>query len=140
MTPIFGHDQTVGEWVGQQLNKTICPPFTAIGWIDAAGMLKAGAVFNSWNGSNIEVTIFGPRGFGKDAIKTVFRYAFVQLGANRLTATTERSNVKMHGKKGILRRLGFTYEATHKHFFGPCNRHDGIVFRMLKDEAGRWIK
>lgn len=136
MTPLFGHDETVARWVGEKLQKVLHPPYTAIGWIDGDGTLRAGAVFNGWNGSNVEVTIYGPRSFGKDAIRTVFAYAFNQLKANRLTATTERQNKIM---RRILPRMGFVFESVQPKFYGPHKRNDGIVFRMLRAEC-RWIK
>lgn len=135
MRPLFGADSAVAEWVGNGLRKPIHPPYTAIGWVDERGNIRAGAVFNQWNGSNIEVTIYGPRGFGKDAIKSVFRYAFTQLRANRLTATTERANKTM---QRILPRMGFKFESVQPKYYGPHRKNDGIVFRMLRDEC-RWI-
>lgn len=135
MRPLFGCDEAVAEWVGYGLGKSIHPPFTAIGWVDNQDRLRAGAVFNNWNGSNIEVTIYGPRGFGKQAIRTVFRYAFTQLRANRLTATTERANKTM---QRILPRMGFKFESAQPKYYGPHRKNDGLVFRMLRDEC-RWI-
>lgn len=135
MRALFGCDQAVAEWVGNGLRKPIHPPYTAIGWVDEQDNLRAGAVFNQWNGSNIEVTIYGPRGFGKEAIQTVFRYAFTQLKANRLTATTERRNKVM---RRILPRMGFIFEHPQQQFYGPRRENDGLVFRMLRNEC-RWL-
>jgi len=137
MIPVFGRDQEVAEWVGRNLNKPMIPPYTAIGWVDEAGTPKFGAVFNSWNGSNIEVTIYGPGALTRAVIRTVLAYVFNQVGANRLTATTERKNKRM---RDLLPRLGFSFEFVQKQFFGPNKRNDGVVFCMMKDDARKWLK
>lgn len=137
MTPLIGHDQTVGEWVGKKLNKQIVQPYTAIGWIDADGTLKGGAVFNNWNGSNIEITIYGPGAFRRGSIVAAINYVFRQLNAHRLTATTERANKTM---RRMLPRMGFKFESVQPKFYGPLRRNDGIVFRMLRADTRKWLK
>lgn len=136
MTPLFGHDEAVGEWVSRHLNKPICGPFTTIGWLDQNNTLTAAAVFNGWNGSNIEVTIYGPRCITRANMRVGVLYVFGQLQANRLTATTQRSNARM---RKLLPRLGFKFEFPMPKFYGPHRRDDGLVYRMLRADAEKWM-
>ncbi len=137
MIALTGHDQTVADWVGKKLSKPFVPPFTAIGWIDQFGALKAGAVFNDYNGSNIEVTIYGPKVMTRGMLRQGFYYAFTQLKANRLTARTERKNKRM---RKILHKMGFVFEGVAARYFGPHKRNDALVFRMLRNDAERWLQ
>lgn len=134
---LTGHDQTIAEWIGGKIGKPITGPFTALGWVSDEGRLTGGAVFNGWNGSNINVTIYGPGAFTRDALRMGFRYAFWQLHAHRLTAITERQN---HRMLKILPRLGFRHEAVLKHWFGPYRKNDGVMFRIDAPTAMKWMK
>lgn len=135
MQTVLGHDAAVAEWVTGNLKIRIFPPLTAIGWVDGTGTLVSGAVFHDWNGSNIETTIFGR--LTRQTVKELMRYVFVQLGANRLTARTKRSNKRM---QKICLKMGFLHEAVQPRFFGSHKRDDAVVFRMMREHAERWLK
>lgn len=136
MTPVFGRDDLVAKWVGANLGQVIVPPFVAIGFTEDGTSLCGGAVFNEWNGSNVEVTIYGPGALRRSAIQTVLRYAFRQIKANRLTARTKRSNRVM---RRLLPRLGFRFECSMKHYYGPSRGEDALMFVLLPADAGKWI-
>lgn len=127
----------VAEWVGTNLQKPISAPYTAIGWQNERGELVAGAVFNDFNGSNIEVTIYGPGHMTPDKLRAGFRYVFGQLKCNRLSATTERRNKPM---LRLYQRLGFTFEAVRPQYYGPHKRNDGILYVITPERAARWMQ
>lgn len=136
--PLFEHDRAVADWVSKKLGRIIYPPYSAIGWLDDSGTLYGGAVFTNCNGSNVEVTIYGPGAFTKSALRLGIRYVFEGLKVNRLTATTERRNKTMC--KFLARRsVGFVHEAVQPRMFGPYRANDGIVFRMMRDDARKWL-
>jgi RimJ/RimL family protein N-acetyltransferase len=137
MTPLFGEDGRVGEWAQAYLNKPICGPYTTIGWMNGSGEIVAAAIFNSWNGSNIEITICGKGGLTRGNIRTVMFYVFGQLKANRLTATTQRANARM---RKLLPRLGFKFEYPMAKYYGPLRRDDGLLYRMFLSDAEKWMK
>jgi len=136
MTPIFGHDDAIAKIVGAQLGLNIIPPYTAIGFADANGNLCGGAVFNSYNKSNIDVTVYLPR-MDRTAIQTMVAYVFVQLECNRMTARTKNSNVRT---KKVLEKLGFKFEAVLKDWFGTGKKNAGVMYRLDKQTAlERWL-
>lgn len=136
MTPIFGHDDAIAEIVGKLLGQTIHPPYTAIGFTDHQGNLCGGAVFNSYNGSNIDLTVYLPR-TDRAAIKVIVAYVFVQLECNRLTARTKTTNVRA---KKALEKIGFKFEAVLKNWFGPGKQNSGVMYRLDKQTAlERWL-
>jgi len=136
VTPIFGHDDAIAELVGTLLGQPIHPPYTAIGFADHRGNICGGGVINSYNGSNIEVTIYLPR-MSRDAIKIMLAYVFLQLNCNRLTGTTKNSNIQA---KKALEKLGFKYEAVLKDWFGPGKANAGVMYRMDRKTAlKKWL-
>jgi hypothetical protein len=135
MRLLFGHDEAVAGFVGQGLGIVIHPPFTAIGIVSDDG-LSGGMVFNNFNGSNIDLTVYTVRPATRGVIRAAAHYVFIQLGCNRISATTRRSNKR--ACKAIV-KLGFTYEATRKQWFGPNRADDGIAYVMTREQAGKWL-
>jgi RimJ/RimL family protein N-acetyltransferase len=64
------------------------------------------------------------------------RYAFMDLNCLRLTARPRRSDKAV---RGMLARMGFTYEGTMRRFFGPHKNDDAMVFALMRENAGRWL-
>jgi RimJ/RimL family protein N-acetyltransferase len=139
--PVLGCDALVADYIGKGLEVEFHPPFTAIGFTRDEKELCFGALYNCWNGSNIEITLYGPKagnGLGNRLIlATIFRYPFRQLKATRLTAKTKRSNATM---KKIMPRMGFVFEGTQKRFFGPNREDDALLFAMFPEQAEKWMR
>ncbi len=136
MRLVFGRDDEVAAWTSQHLGMAIHPPYTAIGVEDEEGTPKGGVIFNDWNGSNLEITICGPGAMKRGIIRAVFHYAFIQAGANRLTAKTKRSN-KLMCK--MLPKFGFVFEAVLKRYYGVQRENDALVFRLDPATALKWM-
>lgn len=135
MKLVFDEPKRVADWVGERINSKIHEPYTAIG-ATRDGQLCAGAVFNGWNGANIDITLANDRGLSRGAIAAVYRYAFYQLKAQRVTAHTRRSNKKM---RELLPRFGFVFEYTAKRFFGPNRADDAFIFALYPEKAKRFL-
>jgi RimJ/RimL family protein N-acetyltransferase len=134
---ILGQDEIIAEFVGFGLKRKFTPPYVAMGWIKENGQhwrLVGGAVFNDYNGANIEVSIFGSEGFTRQSLRQVYRYVFVQCKCLRLTARTERRNVHM---QDILARLGFVVEGELKNYWGPTEGQSVIMYRLDLETAKR---
>jgi RimJ/RimL family protein N-acetyltransferase len=138
MQPVFGHDTLVADWVSQKTGDVYSPPYAAIGFTKDGKSLCAGVVFNNWNGSNVEISLASDGGITRDNIRTVYRYAFVQCGANRITAHTRRANRTM---RELLPRLGFTKEAEGvlRKFYGPRRGDDAFVFGAFPETVRKWL-
>lgn len=122
------HDAIAG-FVGRGLGTTILPPYTAIGWA-SGNEIVGGAVFNCWNGSNIELTLYAPNAIYRGVVLALKHYAFEQLGALRVSATTRRGNVPV---RKMLPRAGFEFEGVAKQFFGPTRADDGLRFVLRRE-------
>jgi len=134
---VYGQDALVGEWASKTLGREIVPPFVTMGFSRDGQNLHGAAVFNDWNGSNLEITIIGPGCLTRGNIRAVYSYVFGQIRANRLTAKTARNNKRM---LRLLPRLGFTWESVAKRYFGPEKRNDAIVFALFRENAEKWYE
>jgi RimJ/RimL family protein N-acetyltransferase len=133
---IFGQDEPIADFVGRTLGITVHPPYSAIGFA-RNNELIGGAVFNEFNGWNIEVTLVCPM-FSRGTIRALVKYAFIQAGCGRMTAKTRRSNKRTCQ---ILPKIGFKFEGIQARFFGPQTADDAILFRLDRDVAlTRWLK
>lgn len=135
MRLIFGQDQLVSEWVGARLGETICPPYTAIGATKDGQELCAGAVFNNYNGSNIEITLYAPHCMTRGGIRAIHDYLFRQISANRVTAHARRSNKRARKN---LERFGFQFEGVQKRFYGPAKADDAFLYALFPEQASKW--
>ena len=135
---VFGRDELVCQWVCERIGMQIAPPYTAIGGTRDRQSLCAGTVFNCWNGANIDITLATDGGLSRGAIRGIYHYMFVQLGALRATAHTRRSNKKM---RELLPRLGFTKEpeGVLRNFYGPHKADDAFVFALFPENARKWL-
>lgn len=115
----------VAKFVGDGCSTIICPPFTAMG-IERDGEIVAGVVFNCFSGHDVHVTVAG-EGFHRGFLRAVGRYVFDQLGALRISITTEQEHVI-----DIAKRLGAQTEGRKRNHFGR-GRH-AIVLGILKED------
>lgn len=132
---VYGQDADVAAWVGKRLDTVFSPPYTALGVTARDGRLIGGMVFNDYNGSNIEVTAYGPGAIDRESIRAMFAYAFVQLGCLRLTARTRRSN---HSMRELLTRLGFKHEGIQQGYWGRSKANDCFLYGLTRTKC-KWI-
>lgn len=131
-------DDSLGQYIKTHMlmygGSDVLPPFTAIGWA-RDGKLAGEAVFNNYTGSNIDIHLRAK--FTRQKISDVYKYVFVQLKCNRLTAMIPVTNEKM---SHLTRRLGFEYECTLRDYQGtPDEPIDVEVYRLSKFVAMKWI-
>jgi len=134
---LFGQNEYVGGIVGSALGVTFYGPYSSIGFLDDTGHVRGGAIFNNYNGSNIEVTVYAPNMATRGMIRAVMHYVFVQLGCNRMTARTRRNN---KAAQKALPRMGFKYEATLQLYYGPGKNDAAVLYWIDRETAiERWL-
>ena len=137
MQLLFGCDDAVAEFVGQKLSVIIHPPFTALGLMHE-NAFAGGIVFNNFNHSNVDLTVCTERPVTRGVIRAVAHYAFVQLGCNRISATTRRNN---DAALKALPKLGFKFEAVRKQWFGAARADDGVTYVLTRKAAlEKWMQ
>lgn len=139
MKLITDQPDIIARFVATGLQRIFWPPYTALGWVKEVGdkwTLVGGAVFNDFNGYNIEVSVHWHGPLTRQPLAEALRYVFLQCKCGRLTAKTERGNTKM---RRILPRLGFVCEGELKRFYGPRKAQNALIFRLDRITAERWI-
>lgn len=132
---MFGHDETIAEWVARQAHKSAyVPPFTAIGVIDEAGTLTGGFVFTTYTGEAVELSLAGGGCFSRGVWRGVLDYVFNQLKCDRLSIHTRQDN-KFVKKRAP--RAGFFFEGVARRMYG---RHDGLTFSLTRDDLPAFRK
>lgn len=136
---IFGTHETadglsIADWFGKQVGKPQHGPYATLGCIDRQGLLCNAALFNDYNGANIELHMAGR--LTRALLREGLRYAFWQLKVQRITAKPYRSNLVL---RQVVRRLGFEQEGVMQRYYGPSSDDDAIVFRLDRQAAEKWM-
>lgn len=136
MNLIFNHDESVAKWVGDKLGKPFSDPYVAFGTVNQEGRLTGGAVFNSYTGDSIELSIAGSGMISRSLWRAIAHYVFEQLKCSRLQIHTSVKNKKI---KRMANRFGFVFEGKARQMFG---KYDGLCYsittRDLPDIQRRW--
>lgn len=121
-------DAKVCGWVQDQYQVRFLPPLTAIG-ITRHGQIVGAAVFNNFEGSNIELSCLGKGAFPRSICRLLARTAFEVNGCERVTIRVRADNayvLKLAGK------FGWVMEGVLRKYYGNV---DCVVFGMLKAEC-----
>jgi hypothetical protein len=137
-------NEAFAKWVMSKLGRPAVKPYQALAVIED-GRIVAGVVFNGYNGANVDITVYAPGRLSRGAIRDMFRYAFDDLQATRITARTRRSlrtlagDWPLAGAGGLLERLGFRCEGIASRYYGTGPKNDALVYRMLRSECPKWV-
>lgn len=134
MTVLFGHDESVAEWVGKQVGKPFAPPFVAFGAINSEGTLTAGAVFTNYQKDSIELSIAGHGVIQRGLWHAIINYVFDQLACSRLGIVTSERNKAV---RRMAPQMGFTFEGKLRKKFGSS---DGFVYSLIDDDLPAFRK
>jgi RimJ/RimL family protein N-acetyltransferase len=132
---IYGQDERVAKWVGDQIDEVYLPGSAAIG-LEENGELIAGVVFDHYTGPSISmhVAATGKRWMTKDFLWRCFAYPFIQLQCNRITGLVRVDNL---AAQKFDEHLGFVKEGLLRK--AAKDGTDYIVYGMLREEC-RWLE
>lgn len=133
---VFDQHDLVADWVVERIGALIAKPYVAIGATRDGKTLCGGAVFNNWNGHNIEITLASEGCLTRGTIKAVYNYLFVQSKAGRVSAQTRRSNKVM---RNMFPKFGFEFEGVARNFYGPKRADDAFRFVLFPDNARKFL-
>lgn len=136
--------EAVAEWIMGHVGRRAVRPYQCLAAISAEGRIVGGALFNGYNGANVDLTVYGPGLGSRQALRAICHYAFVELRCTRMTARTRRlksslvGDSPLNGRRGILERMGFVFEVCAKEYYGAGKAGDAMVYRMTRAECP-WI-
>ena len=134
MVLLYGHDKEVADWVSKRQGYALKNWFHAVGILDKTGILIGCASLHDMNGSNAELSFWGPRAITCSVIRDFSRFTFEQLDVHRLSARIPRQNKMLISH---MQRYGFKFEGVLRHYYGPVKRLDAIMFGLLAKDAKR---
>ena len=124
--------EAVAHWVAARCDVgQFQAPYVAFGWADEAGRILGGAVWNNWNGANVELSLAGRGAVTRRAFRDMADYAFRQIGARRITIHTKASNLRLIHQ---AERNGFAREGMRAAFFPD---DDAVALVLLRSHC-RW--
>jgi len=129
-------DHEVAEWCLRAFNLFPMPYNLALGILDRDrdNALVGAAIFDQWNGHNIELSYYGPRTPTAGIVRALARAA-LHFNVQRLsmrTASVRGPLIKQ------LSKLGFEIESVERHFYG-YEKHAVrlVVFRPQIEKTAR---
>lgn len=112
-TLVLDQHERVARWVAEQAGCSVhaWAGYVCLGLADAAEMLVAGVVLESFSGrsANLHVAGVGRHWLNRNMLTTCFLYVFKNLGLQRITALVAASNRE---SLRFVQHLGFTLEHT----------------------------
>jgi RimJ/RimL family protein N-acetyltransferase len=128
-----GLDLAVTQWLAS-LGIRFTPPFVTLAIRDRGNIIAA-AVFNDYQGTNINMSVVFARRIAltRGNLRALFTYPFVTLGVNRLSVRTSATNMPVRKQ---IRRLGFRPEGKHPQYYGSTA---AISYGMLRADC-KWLR
>lgn len=127
--------EIVSAFVAGQTGDKYCDVMRALGILSGEGRIVGGVLLTNYTGYGVEMTLAGKGCVSRGAWQAIGDMAFGELGCQRISVTTRRSNKRVCK---LVPRLKFKFEGVARRFYG---KEDGIVFSLLRDEAvqnGYW--
>jgi RimJ/RimL family protein N-acetyltransferase len=120
-------DTIAARLLKEQLGLDVSPPFAGLVVVQDDQALGV-AIFNGWCNGNVDMTAAGRGAFNVRIARDLARYAFHNLGVNRVTCHTALTNSKAIR---ALQAVGFRPEGVLRKYM---NGQDAVVLGLLKDE------
>ncbi|MBX5089347.1 GNAT family N-acetyltransferase [Rhizobium lentis] len=124
-----GEDEIVSAYVSGQTGDRYSDVLRTLGILNHEGRIIGGFVVTNYTGFGAELSIAGRGCVARDAWKALGDIVFGELGCQRLSVTTRRSNKRV---RKMAPKFKFKFEGIARRFYGD---EDGIVFSLLRDEA-----
>jgi RimJ/RimL family protein N-acetyltransferase len=136
---LFECDDAVAHWLFSTNGWAHYKYDRAIGLIDKDKALVGGILFQSWNGSNVEVSYYGKGTLTAGIVCCIARYTLATFDPARLTVVTSKRNRQL---MKALQKLGFKIEGAQRCFYGKrdCNRNTGIRFVAFREDIEKVAK
>ena len=134
---IFDRDEELATWAETQYPDCapLARPLTSIGIASSEGEIIGVAIYHNFRHTDVEVTFITAtqRWATLGNVRALLHYPFIQLGVQRMTAITSKSNKKA---RKLLRGLGFLLEGTHPY---AAKGKTACTYGLYSDNAKRWL-
>lgn len=129
---LIGEDQGVARWAYTTFNIYAAPVDRAIGIVSSEGKLVGAALFQNFNGNNVELSYYGVRTLSLGVVRALARVAVGVFDVSRATVVTSKRNKRL---MRALLKIGFKLEGVQRCYYGREDnaRNTGVRFVMFRD-------
>lgn len=133
---LLGDDDKVANWAFSTFGFYPTRVDRALGIIDSNKALVGAILFQNYNGTNVELSYYGPHTLTPGIVKAIAKVAIVEFNAARVTVVTSKKNKRL---MRVLQRFGFKLEGAQRRYYGhrDCARHVGVRFVMFREEIDK---
>lgn len=135
MMMLRNEPEIVSAFVSGQTGDIYSDVMRALGILSVEGRIIGGVLLTNYTGHGVEMTLAGKGCISRTAWQAIGDMAFGELGCQRISVTTRKSNKRVCK---LAPRLKFKFEGIARKFYG---KEDGVMFSLLRDEAiqhGYW--
>ncbi len=130
----FSNQEAVASWTAQTFNIPNYPVNMALGIYDPDGLIIGSVLFQDFNGSNVEISIFGDNVLTRDIIKKLALICLNHFRVNRLSARTLKKRKRLI--RGLM-KLGFKFEGVSRKYYGPTDAESAVRLVAFRDGLKR---
>lgn len=124
--------EIVSAFVAGQTGDQYTDVMRALGILSQEGRIIGGVLLTNYTGFGVELTLAGRGCISRSAWQAIGDMAFGELGCERISVTTRKSNKRVCR---LAPRLKFKFEGVARRYYG---KEDGVMFSLLRDEATRY--
>lgn len=124
--------EIVSAFVSGQTGDQYTDVMRALGILSREGRIIGGVLLTNYTGFGVELTLAGKGCISRSAWQAIGDMAFGELGCERISVTTRKSNKRVCR---LAPRLKFKFEGVARRYYG---KEDGVMFSLLRDEATRY--
>lgn len=124
--------EIVSAFVAGQTGDQYSDVMRALGILSREGRIIGGVLLTNYTGFGVELTLAGKGCISRSAWQAIGDMAFGELGCERISVTTRKSNKRVCR---LAPRLKFKFEGVARRYYG---KEDGVMFSLLRDEATRY--
>lgn len=133
---VLGNDYQVASWAFATYKLFPTPVNMGLGIIDQNGVMVGAILLQNFNGTNIELSYYGPRTLSVGIVRSIARLVVTEFNAARLTVVTSKRNKRLMKS---LQRIGFRLEGAQRYYYGhkDCTRNTGVRFVAFRPDIER---
>lgn len=133
---LIGQDNDIACWVFATWK--LCPTKVdrGLGIVGPTGNLLGAILLQNFNGTNIELSYYGPRTISSGIVRSIARIIVLDFNAARVTVVTSKKNKRLMRS---LQKFGFRLEGAQRRYFGhrDCSRNVGVRFVLFREELDK---
>lgn len=124
---VLDHDQAVAQWAFETFKYKPVKFDRCAGIINEGGKLIGAIFFQSFNGSNVEVSYYGANTVTLGIVKWI-GLQVLNSGCSRMTFTITKKHKRLIR---AAKKLGFQYEGTCRRFYGDADNDQNAGVRLV---------